>query len=43
MPVTAKLWAISDIHVGHRGNRPVTEDLYPESPDDWLIVAGDVS
>ncbi|MDG3010940.1 metallophosphoesterase [Rhodococcus sp. D2-41] len=37
-----KLWAISDIHVGHRGNRPVTEALHPESPDDWLIVAGDV-
>ncbi|MGA9872026.1 MAG: metallophosphoesterase [Rhodococcus sp. (in: high G+C Gram-positive bacteria)] len=38
-----KLWAVSDIHVGHRGNRPVTEDIHPESPEDWLIVAGDVS
>nr|WP_206037590.1 metallophosphoesterase [Rhodococcus sp. HNM0569] len=35
--------AVSDIHVGHRGNRPVTEGIEPESPDDWLIVAGDVS
>ncbi len=25
------------------GNRPITEEIYPESPDDWLIVAGDVS
>lgn len=35
--------AVSDIHVGHRGNRPITEELYPDSPEDWLIVAGDVS
>lgn len=35
--------AVSDTHVGHRGNRPITEEIYPESPDDWLIVAGDVS
>ena len=40
---TRKLVAVSDIHVGHRGNRPVTEDIYPDSPNDWLIVAGDVS
>ena len=37
------LWAISDLHVGHTGNRPVTESLYPSTPDDWLIVAGDVA
>ena len=36
------LWAISDLHTGHNGNKPVTESLYPASPDDWLIVAGDV-
>ena len=36
------LWAISDLHAGHTGNKPVTESLYPSSPDDWLIVAGDV-
>ena len=35
--------AVSDIHVGHNGNRPMTEELFPDSPDDWLIVAGDVS
>jgi len=35
--------AVSDTHVGHRGNRPITEEIFPDSPDDWLIVAGDVS
>ncbi len=43
MHVTRKLWAVSDTHVGHRGNRPITEELYPDSPEDWLILAGDVS
>lgn len=38
-----KLFAVSDLHVGHKGNRPVTEEIVPESPDDWLIVAGDVA
>ena len=37
------LWAISDLHTGHTGNKPVTESLHPSSPDDWLIVAGDVA
>jgi 3',5'-cyclic AMP phosphodiesterase CpdA len=37
------LWAVSDLHTGHLGNKPVTESLYPASPDDWLIVAGDVA
>ncbi|NMN94181.1 metallophosphoesterase [Antrihabitans stalactiti] len=41
--MTPKLMAVSDIHVGHRGNRPITEQIFPDSPDDWLIVAGDVS
>ena len=36
------LWAISDLHTGHNGNMPITESLHPSSPDDWLIVAGDV-
>ncbi len=36
------LWAISDLHTGHTGNKPITESLYPSTPDDWLIVAGDV-
>ena len=37
------LWAVSDLHTGHTGNKPVTESLHASSPDDWLIVAGDVA
>ena len=37
-----KLWAISDLHVSHPGNRDVLEDI-PAHPHDWLIVAGDVA
>ncbi|TSD96132.1 metallophosphoesterase [Skermania sp. ID1734] len=37
------MFAVSDIHVGHRGNRPIAEQIRPSSPHDWLIVAGDVS
>ncbi|WP_320064098.1 metallophosphoesterase [Micromonospora sp. RTGN7] len=36
------LLAISDLHVGHAENRAVVEGLRPESPADWLLVAGDV-
>ncbi|WP_019929830.1 metallophosphoesterase [Nocardia sp. BMG111209] len=40
--MSPKLWAVSDIHVGHQGNKPVVEGIRAESPEDWLIVAGDV-
>ncbi|WP_344438466.1 metallophosphoesterase [Kitasatospora nipponensis] len=36
------LFAVSDLHVVHQENRALTEALRPRSPDDWLIVAGDV-
>ncbi|MGQ5638908.1 MULTISPECIES: metallophosphoesterase family protein [unclassified Streptomyces] len=36
------LLAVSDLHVRHRENRKVVEKLAPESPRDWLLVAGDV-
>jgi 3',5'-cyclic AMP phosphodiesterase CpdA len=36
-----KLWAISDVHVGHPKNREALAEL-PSYGDDWLIVAGDV-
>ncbi|PKK15951.1 metallophosphoesterase [Thermomonospora sp. CIF 1] len=36
------LFAASDLHVGHRENRALVEAVRPSSPDDWLIVAGDV-
>lgn len=37
------LFAISDLHVNHAENRRFVERLRPESPDDWLIVCGDVA
>ncbi len=36
------VFAISDLHISVRDNRPLIDQLKPESPDDWLIVAGDV-
>lgn len=38
-----RLLAISDLHVAHGRNRDLVMDLRPASPDDWLIVAGDVA
>ena len=37
-----RLWAISDIHLSHPKNRDALGDL-PACPDDWLILAGDIS
>lgn len=36
------LRAVSDLHIGHRGNADVLDALHPGDPGDWLIVAGDV-
>ena len=36
-----KLYAISDLHIGHDVNRRAVEQ-FPRLPDDWLILAGDV-
>jgi hypothetical protein len=36
-----KLFAISDLHVGHPENRQAVETLAPR-PDDWLILGGDL-
>lgn len=38
----SRLMAISDLHVRYPENRRIVEELIPGSPDDWLIVAGDV-
>ncbi len=39
-----RLWATSDLHVGYAENRAiVADDLVAGSPEDWLIVAGDVA
>ena len=37
------LFAISDLHLNHRANREIAEALHPETPGDWLVVAGDVA
>jgi hypothetical protein len=36
-----KLWAISDLHLGHPANRRAVLEVEPH-PDDWLAIAGDV-
>jgi 3',5'-cyclic AMP phosphodiesterase CpdA len=41
--MTGSLFAISDLHCSHLANWRIVEKLYPETNDDWLIVAGDVS
>src|SRR3954471_19783918 len=37
------VFAISDLHSSYGANGLFIKDLRPESGDDWLIVAGDVS
>ena len=39
---TAKLLAISDLHVAYDDNRAIVERLRPHNDRDWLIIAGDV-
>lgn len=39
----ATLWAISDLHVAHRGNEHIVDAIRPTDLGDWLIVAGDVA
>lgn len=36
-----KLYALSDLHVGHPDNRRAMEEI-PPHPDDWLILGGDI-
>jgi 3',5'-cyclic AMP phosphodiesterase CpdA len=36
------LFAVSDLHVSYAANRRLVDELRTDSPDDWLIVAGDV-
>ncbi|MFN3602687.1 MAG: metallophosphoesterase family protein [Dietzia sp.] len=43
MTAHPSLRAVSDLHVGHRGNADVIDDIRPAHPGDWLIVAGDVA
>ncbi|MGE0222571.1 MAG: metallophosphoesterase [Acetobacteraceae bacterium] len=37
------LFAISDLHVNYRENREIAEALVPDTPNDWLLVVGDVA
>ncbi|MFI5606743.1 metallophosphoesterase family protein [Amycolatopsis sp. NPDC051903] len=37
------LFATSDLHVTHEGNGPMLDRVVPDSPEDWLLVAGDVA
>ncbi|MFI0417205.1 metallophosphoesterase family protein [Spongiactinospora sp. 9N601] len=37
------LVAISDLHVGYERNKTVVEGIRPASPDDWLLLPGDVA
>lgn len=37
------LFATSDLHITHAGNAPILDEVVPESPEDWLLVAGDVA
>ena len=37
-----RLWALSDLHLSYRENREALDGL-PAFPDDWLILAGDVT
>ena len=34
-----RLYAISDLHLGHRENRDALKDL-GSHPEDWLILGG---
>jgi 3',5'-cyclic AMP phosphodiesterase CpdA len=37
------LLAVSDLHVSAADNRQIVQGLQPQTPDDWLLVAGDVA
>jgi 3',5'-cyclic AMP phosphodiesterase CpdA len=41
--VNGALFAVSDLHVDHPENRELLQRMRPDSPRDWLIVAGDVA
>lgn len=38
-----RLLAVSDLHVRYDENRKIVDGLRPQTDDDWLLVAGDVS
>jgi 3',5'-cyclic AMP phosphodiesterase CpdA len=42
-PIEGSLFGVSDLHVSHPENRRMVHSLEPRSPEDWLLVCGDVS
>lgn len=43
MATRPSLYAISDLHLNYRENRELADGLRPATPDDWLVVAGDIA
>jgi 3',5'-cyclic AMP phosphodiesterase CpdA len=43
MSAPARLRAVSDLHIVYAENRAFVQQLRPDNPGDWLIVAGDVA
>ncbi|WP_433112226.1 metallophosphoesterase family protein [Micromonospora sp. CA-246542] len=43
MSASPRLRAVSDLHISYAENRAFVEELRPEHPGDWLLVAGDVA
>lgn len=39
----ATLWAVADLHAAMTANTAMIDRIQPSSPNDWLIVAGDVA
>jgi 3',5'-cyclic AMP phosphodiesterase CpdA len=39
----SRLFAVSDLHLGYQANREIVDGIRPQSPGDWLLIAGDVS
>ncbi|WP_422735149.1 metallophosphoesterase family protein [Micromonospora sp. WMMD729] len=43
MSVSPRLRAVSDLHISYAENRAFVQELHPDHPGDWLLVAGDVA
>ncbi|WP_435205564.1 metallophosphoesterase family protein [Micromonospora sp. bgisy143] len=43
MSVSPRLRAVSDLHISYADNRAFVQELHPDHPGDWLLVAGDVA
>ncbi|MDE9518714.1 metallophosphoesterase [Xenorhabdus bovienii] len=37
------LLAVSDLHVSHAANRAIVDSFRPSTPDDWLLLVGDIA